>query len=137
MITKEDRICYIILIGLGLISYVITFAIGKDFILAQTKFVTDAVLVDVKVTEDKRLKSKKDRENDPHNQYQTYYEYDLTKEMRICFLTTSQSRLRRASSPNIGEPRDRKIISERYFISSIVNVTINMMNLRKRRSLSK
>ena len=67
--SREDKICYMILISVGLIIYLITFFVSKDFFLAKNKVFAETVLVSCEMSTEKRLKKKSDREADPLHKY--------------------------------------------------------------------
>ena len=78
--SREDKICYMILISVGLIIYLITFFVSKEFFLAKNKVFAETVLVNCEMSTEKRLKKKSDREADPLHKYYTCYMYELTWE---------------------------------------------------------
>ena len=79
--SREDKICYMILISVGLIIYLITFFVSKEFFLAKNKVFAEIVLVNCEKSTEKRLKKKSDREADPLHKYYTCYMYELTWEL--------------------------------------------------------
>lgn len=78
--SKRFHKWYIVCILIGIAAFLVVLYIWKDYILAENKFQTEALLTDVNIQAKQKLKDKNDPTRDNFHLYDTYYEYKLTWE---------------------------------------------------------
>lgn len=77
---KRFNTWYLACVVIAAAAFISVFVIWKDYITSETKFQTDAVLMDIDIKTKLKPKNRDDPNRNNFNKYDTYYEYKLTWE---------------------------------------------------------